>query len=89
VKYRTGMDARKANLAFNPKCAKEIILDTDNLTAIGLLNLLVNETTISERVTGRKQKRRKEKGGFSSIVNRVVQGVLDLVDDDNEDIELN
>lgn len=89
VKYRTGMDARKANLAFNPKCDKEIIQDTDNLTAIGLLKLLVDEAAVSERATSRKGKKKKEKGGLSFIVNRVVQGVLDMVDDDNEDVELN
>ena len=89
VKYRTGMDARKANLAFNPKCAKEILQDTDNLTAIGLLNLLVNKAAISEGAISRTGKDRKEKGGLSFFVNRVVQGVLDMVDDENEDIELN
>ncbi|NQU55362.1 MAG: cell division protein FtsA [Bacteroidetes bacterium] len=88
VKFRTGMDARKANLAFNPKGAKEISQDPDNYTAIGLLNLLVNEIAIPERAISKKAKR-KENGGLSFIVNKVVQGVLDMVDDDNEDIELN
>lgn len=89
VKFRTGMDARKANLAFNPKCEKEIAQDADYYTAIGLLNLLVHEKETREPVSSQKVKKKKEKGGLSLIVNKVVQGVLDMVEDDNEDIELN
>jgi cell division protein FtsA len=89
VKFRTGMDARNANLAFNPKCVKEIVQDPDNYTAIGCLNLLTKINSIPERVTGKEDKVKKEKGALSFFVNRVVQGVLDMVEDDNEDIELN
>lgn len=89
VKFRTGMDARKANLAFNPKCEKEVVQDTEYFTAIGLLNLMVSETENREPVKSPKAKKKKEKGGLSLIMNKVVQGVLDMVEDDNEDIELN
>jgi hypothetical protein len=65
------------------------VQDPDNYTAIGCLNLLTKINSIPERVTGKEDKVKKEKGALSFFVNRVVQGVLDMVEDDNEDIELN
>jgi cell division protein FtsA len=88
VKFRTGMDARIANLAFNPVCDKEIAHDYKNFAALGLLNLQVNKTEIPVKETRKSKKKKKEGGGFS-FLDRVKQGALIFFDDDNEDIPMN
>jgi len=87
VKFRTGMDARIANLAFNPVCDKVISHDYKNFAALGLLNLQVNKTKIPVKET-RKKKKKKKEGGFS-LFDRVKQGALTFFDDDGEDIPMN
>ena len=88
VKFRTGMDARIANLAFNPICNKDISHDYKNFTALGLLNLQVNKTKIPVKETRKSKKKKKEGGGFS-FLDRVKQGALTFFDDDSEDIPMN
>lgn len=89
VKFRTGMDARMGNLAFNPKCSKNQLQNIENLAAFGLLNLVVNKSEIPVKETRKRTRKKKDNGGLSPWFNKVVQGVLDYVDDDNEDVALN
>lgn len=88
VKFRTGMDARKANLAFNAVCDKSVSQNADYYTALGLLNLEVNKSEIPIKETRKKKKRKKEGNGIS-LLDKVMQGALGLFEDDNEDMALN
>lgn len=88
VKFRTGMDARLANLAFNPICEKTVKTDPAFYTVLGLLNLEVNKSEIPEKKTRSRNKTKKDKPGFS-ILDKVVQGALGLFEDDNEDLAMN
>ncbi len=88
VKFRTGMDARIANLAFNPKCDKNELNDMANYTALGLLNLEVNKSAIPIKET-RSTGKRRDNLGFMPLVGKVVQGALSFFDDDNEDLAMN
>ena len=88
IKFRTGMDARIANLVFNPVCKKEIAQDFNNYAAMGLLNLQLNKSEIPVKETRKRKKKRKENSGFS-LFDKVMQGALGLFEDDNEDMALN
>jgi cell division protein FtsA len=90
VKFRTGMDARKAFPVFLPANRKKEFQDQDLLSALGLLKLsLKNEIVLpEEKVKKKKEKKVKENGGLSSI-RKIVQGVLDYIDDDNDDLAMN
>ena len=88
VKFRTGMDARIANLAFNPICDKELAHDYHNFTALGMLNLQVNKAKIPVKETRKRKKEKKASGGLT-FLDRVKQGAFAFFDDDNEDIPLN
>ncbi len=89
VKFRTGMDARKGNLVLHLNEKNKEFIHPDNYTAFGLLNLIVEkpEAVINEKP--KKVKKKKENGGFSPLIHKVVQGVLNYIDDDNEDIPMN
>jgi len=88
VKFRTGMDARIANLAFNPICDKELAHDYHNFTALGMLNLQVNKAKIPVKETRKRKKQKKASNGLT-FLDRVKQGAFAFFDDDNEDIPLN
>lgn len=88
VKFRTGMDARLANLAFNPICDKAVRNDSAFFTALGLLNLEVNKSEIPIKKDRSKNRTKKEKTSFS-IIDKVVQGALGLFEDDNDDLAMN
>ncbi len=88
VKFRTGMDARLANLAFNPICEKTVRTDPSYYTTLGLLNLELNKSEIPVKKTRNKGKSKKEKTSFS-ILDKVVQGALGLFEDDNDDLAMN
>ena len=90
VQFRTGMETRIANLAFNPKCDKKILQDNSYYTAFGLLNMELNKSAIPLKETRGKDKNKRD--GFSSIIpflGKVKQGALNLFDDDNEDLAMN
>ena len=87
VKFRTGMDARKANLAFNPKCNKKVSQDTANYTALGLLKL--NNSASSGEKPPKKGKKKRSGFGIMPLVDRAVQTALEIFDDDNEDVAMN
>ncbi len=90
VKFRTGLDARPAKLVMGLHENNKEISAQENFTALGLLSLVErttqNATTLSKKV--KKEKKIKEPGRFSKKLSNLVQGVLDLVDDENEDIPL-
>ncbi len=87
VKYRTGMDARIANLAFNPKCDKQLLHNNSYYTAFGLLNMELNKSAIPDKTTRGKGKKKREKFSILPLLEKVKQGTLGLFDD--EDIAMN
>lgn len=90
VKFRTGLDARKANLVLGFTERHKEFQSTDYFTALGLLSMVEKNTVTASPVTEKPQavKKPKEPGKFSPWINKVVQGVLDLVDDPNEDVPM-
>ncbi len=89
VKFRTGMDARKAKLTIHIDKKNNELQNPENYTALGLLNLILNRTDqIHEKIPNEHKVRRKP-GRFTPWITNIVQGVLDLVDDENEDVALN
>ena len=88
VKFHTGLDARKGNLVIGLREKHKEIQNSDNYTALGLLSL-VERKTVSSSPEIKKPKKPKEPGRFSKKLSNFVQGVLDLVDDENEDIPMN
>jgi cell division protein FtsA len=91
VKFRAGLDARKGKLVLSLNDKDNPELHNEELyTALGLLKLVeskVDSPSLSFKRT-RKHKKPKEPGRFSLKLSNLVQGVLDLVDDDNEDVPL-
>jgi len=89
VQFRTGMDARIANLAFNPKCDKKVTHDYASYVALGLLNMVVNKLAIPIKET--RIKSGKNGSGFKmpAIFGKAKQVALDLFNDDNEDLAMN
>ena len=67
------------------------IQNCDNLTALGLLSLAERRSAsimpVKEKIE--KQREQRKPGKFSTRISSFVQGVLDLVDDENEDVSLN
>ena len=88
VKFRTGMDARKGNLVFNLNEKNTEFVHPDNYTALGLLKLVVEKTDTIISESPKKVKKKRENGGFSPLFQKVVQGVLNYIDDENEDIPM-
>ncbi len=89
VKFRTGMDARKGNLVIHLNEKKKEFIHPDNYTALGLLKMIVEKTDSVVHEKPKKEKKKRENGGFSPLFQKVVQGVLNYIDDDNEDIPMN
>jgi cell division protein FtsA len=91
VKFRTGLDARKGNLVFGLHEKHKELQHTDYLAALGLLHMTAENNTVQAEIPvekPQKPKKKKEPGKLSPWFNKVVQGVLDLVDDENEDVPL-
>ncbi len=92
VKFRTGLDARKASLAIGLHDIGKEIHEIDNYTALGLLGLDCKKAVTTMPVTGKKDDSQKQKqpGRFSPLLKKLdkaVQGVIDWVDKDNDDTE--
>ncbi len=90
VKFRTGLDARKANLVLGFTERHKDFQSSDYFTALGLLSMVEKKTVpvlqVKEKTV--KIKKEKEPGKLTPWFNKVVQGVLDLVDDPSEDVPL-
>lgn len=87
VKFRTGLDARKANLILGFTEKHKEYQSSDYFTALGLLSMVEKNTVIAAPVKEKPEKVKKEKESGKWFKN-IVQGVLDLVDDPNEDVPL-
>jgi cell division protein FtsA len=88
VKFRTGMDARNGNLVIHLHDKKKEFVNPENFTALGLLKMVVENTdAVIQNNTKKKVKRKRENGGFP-LFQKVVQGVLNYIDDENEDIPM-
>jgi cell division protein FtsA len=91
VKFRTGMDARKAFSVIHPVNKRKEFQNHEYLTALGLLKLSLNNTPVFQEKEKEKEKQKKTKrkrDGNGSSWMRVVQGVLDYIDDDNDDVAM-
>ena len=90
VKFRTGLDARKANLVLGLHEKHKELQTGEYYTALGLLNLVERKSmaVVPGIEKTAKVKKPKEPGKFTPWFNKVVQGVLDLVEDENEDVPL-
>ena len=88
VKFRTGMDARKGNLVFRLSEKNKEFIHPDNYTVLGLLKMVVEKTDAPVSGKPKKVKRKKESGRFSPLFQKVVQGVLNYIDDEDEDIPM-
>ena len=89
VQFRIGMEARIANLVFNPKCDKKILNDSSNYVALGLLNMEVNKLAIPLKQTINSKRKKRTGFGIMPLVGKAVQTALDIFDDDNEDLAMN
>ncbi len=89
VQFRIGMEARIANLVFNPKCDKKILQESSNFAALGLLNMEVNKLAIPVKETRNKSGRKGSGFKIPSIFGKAKQVALDLFDDDNDDLAMN
>jgi cell division protein FtsA len=87
VKFRTGLDARKAFPVVHPVNRRKDFQNQELLTAMGLLKMVLEKENFAEGVKSKKKKgkKKKESNGFSSWL----QGVLDYIDDDNDDLAMN
>lgn len=90
VKFRTGLDVRKANLVLGLHEKHKELQTGEYYTALGLLNLVESKSSAMAPVIEKpaKVKKPKEPGKIKSWIDGVFQGVLDLVDDENEDVPL-
>ncbi|MCD6354750.1 MAG: cell division protein FtsA [Prolixibacteraceae bacterium] len=89
IKFRTGMDARIAVPVINTAKRRKELRNHEFLTSLGLLKLTLNNSEKDEKPTRKKTKKKRENGGISPLINKFVQGMLDLVDDENEDVAMN
>lgn len=91
VKYRTGLDVRKANLVLSFSERNKEYQQSEYYTALGLLNLAEKKVkpAIAQQAKVKKERTPKEPGKLSQRFTNFVQGVLNLVDDDSDDIALN
>ena len=90
VKFRTGLDVRKGNLILGLHEKHKEMQSGDNYTALGLLSMVENKivANVAETKKPVKIKKPKEPGKFSPWLDKVVQGVLNLVEDDSEDVPM-
>lgn len=90
VKFRTGLDARKAFPVLHPVNRRKEFQNQELLTALGLLKMALQREEYSEQSKQRKKKdkKKKENNGLSSW-RKAIQGVLDYIDDDNDDLAMN
>ncbi len=85
VKFRTGLDAKKAHPAVTIITNDKQLSHQKYFTALGLLKLTLDKTT--NVVKKQKKKKQKREAGFSNFIKNAVQGVFDYVNDD--DLEMN
>ena len=87
IKFRTGMDARKAFPVILPINRKKEFQNQELLNALGMLKLSLKK---GNAATGEKRKKKKEKESNSfPYFRKIVQGVLDYIDDDSDDLTMN
>lgn len=83
VKYRTCSDARIAFSVINPVNRKTDLQNEKYLTAIGLLNLTLHGETNPKKTKSKRSIWGGKLGGFTPKINKVLQGVINFVDEDD------
>lgn len=87
VKFRTGLDVRKAFPVILPVNRKKEFHDQELLNAIGMLKLALENKSV---VVNEKRKKKKEKEDRKfPYFQKIMQGVLSYIDDDSEDLAMN
>jgi cell division protein FtsA len=89
VKFRTGMDTRLAFSVVRASSKAGILEKPDFYTALGLMKMALEKVDPLPKEKKRKPKKKKKDSGISPWLKNVVQGVLDYVDDDDDDVALN
>ena len=93
VKFRTGMDARKAFPVILPVNRKKEFQEQELLNALGMLKLSMQKGNAAVSGKRRKDKtKEKESSSFpylQKIRDKITQSVLDFIDDDNDDLTMN
>lgn len=85
VKYRTGMDARKANGIIHPVNKKGEVKNPDLFTALGALKLALSSTEMPARILPEPIDNKKPQGW--QFFRGAFQGALNLFDESNDDLE--
>ncbi|WP_167615561.1 cell division protein FtsA [Maribellus sediminis] len=88
VKFKTGMDARKGHSLIYPATRKEEFQNTEYLTALGALKMVLSSAGNTNTSTHVRKTKKKDRG-FAPLIKDVVQGALNLFDTDQSDLELN
>jgi cell division protein FtsA len=89
VKFRTGLDARKAFPVVYPVNRRKEFQSQDLLTALGLLKMVLEREGVSEEIKTKPKKEKRKKGNTGlSPWRKAIQGVLDYIDDDNDDLAM-
>lgn len=88
VKFKTGMDARKAHTIIYPATRKEEFQNPDYLNALGGLKMILSSSGTTAGSTHLRKSKKKDRG-FAPLIKDVVQGALNLFDTDQSDVELN
>ncbi|MDR2910814.1 MAG: cell division protein FtsA [Bacteroidales bacterium] len=87
IKFRTGLDARKAFPVILPVNRKKEFQDQELLNAIGMLKLSLEKESVVKNEK-RKKKREKEDNKLPYF-RKIIQGVLNYIDDDSNDLAMN
>ncbi len=88
LKFKTAMDARKAHAVIHPVNRREEFQNSELLSALGALKLVLSSADSGAGNTHGRSKKAKERR-FAPLFKDVVQGALNLFDTDNSDAELN
>ena len=83
VKYRTCLDARIAFSVINPVNHKAELQNEKYLTALGLLKLTLKGETKPQKAKTSRSIWGGKFGGFTPKLNKVLQGVINFVDEDD------
>jgi len=87
VKFKTAMDARRANAVIYPANRKEETRDFDFLTVLGAMKLVLSSGVVQPVGQTHSRSIKKKERRFAPRIKNVVQGALNLFDMDDSDLE--
>lgn len=89
VKFHTSMDARKAHPVIYPVNRKDEIKDISLLTALGALKMSLSGHNEQPKILPEPKKTVRSGKSFIGNLKGALQGALNFLEEDNEDLELN